>query len=180
MFFDNIKVSNKEAPGGAVTPQGPDHKELLVIESSLAQPTRTRTGETHTADEARYSCGVAIATNPAKLREIKKLSPGCYSVPASKPSAAYVVTVRPVEACSCEDSLQRNVRCKHRHAVLYMLRYSGACEGCGVRHFWRELTEVTEDHASLTYFEGDHLCPECLSGSDCFHEKVAFVKADVA
>ncbi len=149
------------APTVLETPRGPDHKGELVIESSLAQPRTV-----HTPEAVRYSRGIAIATN--HLKEIKKLSPGCYSVPASKPSAAYVVTVRPVEACSCEDSLQRNVRCKHRHAVLYMLRYSGACEGCDVRHFWRELTEVTEDHASLTYFEGDHLCPECLSGSDCW------------
>ncbi len=137
-----------------------------MIESSLAQPTRTRTGETLTADDARYSRGVAIATN--HLRDIKRLAPGTYSVPASTPSTAYVVTVRPVEACSCEDSLRTGNRCKHRHAVRYMLKKSGVCEGCGVRHFWRELTEVTEDHASLTYFEGDHLCPECLVASDCW------------
>ncbi len=132
-----------------------------MIEPSVAHPRIV-----HSPEDARYSRGVAIAIN--HLREIKRLSPGCYSVPASEPSTAYVVTVRPVEACSCEDSLQRNVRCKHRHAVLYMLRYSGVCEGCGVRHFWRELTEVTEDHASLTYFEGDLLCPECLVASDCW------------
>jgi hypothetical protein len=140
-----------------------------VIESSVAHPRTVHTGGTHTPEAVRYSRGIAIATN--RLKEIKKLSVGCYSVPASTPSAAYVVTVRPVVACSCEDSLRRSHEvgpCKHVHAVRYMLRSTGVCEGCGVRHFWRELTEVTEDHASLTYFEGDHLCPECLVASDCW------------
>ncbi len=33
-----MKVSNKDGPGGAETPRGPDHKGELVIESSVAQP----------------------------------------------------------------------------------------------------------------------------------------------
>ena len=128
-----------------------------MIESSVAQPTRTTTTE-HSPQEIRYSRGIAIATN--RLKEIKQLSPGCYSVPASKASEAYVVTVRPVEACSCEDSLRRNVRCKHRHAVRYMLRKSGVCAGCGVRHWNEYLFEVVD---SLTFFEGDMVCRGCAA-----------------
>ncbi|MGI8541144.1 MAG: hypothetical protein ACR2N0_15445 [Rubrobacteraceae bacterium] len=131
-----------------------------MIESSLAQPTRTRTGETHTAEDARRSRGIAIAAN--HLREIKKLSPGCYCVPASKSSEAYVVTVRPVEACSCPDSLYSGHRCKHRHAVRYMLRKSGVCEGCGVRRWNEDLFEVVD---SLTFFEGDMVCRECADAT---------------
>jgi hypothetical protein len=117
----------------------------------IPQRTCTDTGQTHTPDEARRS------------RDIKKLSPGCYSVPASSPSTAYVVTVKPVEACSCPDSLYSGHRCKHRHAVLHMLKKTGVCEGCGVRHFNRELFEVVD---SLTYFDGDRLCGDCLAASD--------------
>jgi hypothetical protein len=91
-----MRVSNKDGPDGAGTPRGPDHKEMLVIESSVAHPNTTHTGGTHTggthtadANAARHSRGVAIATN--RLEEIKKLSPGCYCVPASDPSTAYVV-----------------------------------------------------------------------------------------
>ncbi len=127
----------------------------------IPQRTCTDTGQTHTPDEARRSRGVAIATN--HLREIKKLSPGCYSVPASRPSTAYVVTVKPVEACSCPDSLYSGHRCKHRHAVLHMLKKTGVCEGCGVRHFNRDLIEVLD---SLAYFEGDRICGDCLAASD--------------
>jgi hypothetical protein len=126
----------------------------------IPQPKYTNTAE-HPPDEARHSRGVAIATN--RLAEIKKLSPGCYSVPASTPSAAYVVTVRPVEACSCPDSLYSGHRCKHRHAVLHMLRKSGVCEGCGVRHWNGDLFEVVD---SLTYFDGDRICGDCLAASD--------------
>ncbi len=127
-----------------------------MIESSVAQPRTT-----HTEEDARHSRGAAIATN--RLKEIKKLSPGCYCVPASKSSEAYVVTVKPVEACSCPDSLYSGHRCKHRHAVLHMLKKTGVCEGCGVRHFNRELFEVVD---SLTYFDGDRLCGDCLAASD--------------
>jgi hypothetical protein len=104
---------------------------------------------------------MAIAAD--RLAEIKKLSPGTYSVPASKSSEAYVVTVKPVEACSCPDSLYSGHRCKHRHAVLHMLKKTGVCEGCGVRHFNRDLLEVAD---SLTYFDGDRLCGDCLAASD--------------
>ncbi len=114
----------------------------------------------HPPQEIRRSRGAAIAAS--RLREIKQLSPGCYSVPASKSSEAYVVTVRPVEACSCEDSLRRNVRCKHRHAVLHMLKRSGVCEGCGVRHWNEYLREVVD---SLAYFEGDMICSGCADGT---------------
>jgi hypothetical protein len=124
----------------------------------IPQRTCTDTGQTHTPDEARRSRGAAIATN--RLREIKQLSPGCYSVPASKASEAYVVTVRPVEACSCPDSLYSGHRCKHRHAVLHMLKKSGVCEGCGVRHWNGDLREVVD---SLAFFEGDMVCRGCAA-----------------
>ncbi len=126
----------------------------------IPRAPRTTTTE-HPPQEIRRSRGIAIATN--RLREIKKLSTGCYSVPASKSSEAYVVTVRPVEACSCPDSLYSGHRCKHRHAVLHMLKKTGVCEGCGVRHFNRDLIEVLD---SLAYFDGDRICGDCLAASD--------------
>lgn len=35
------------------------------------------------------------------------------------------------------------------------------CSGCRGRFLGRNLTEITEDHKSLTFFEGDELCPSC-------------------
>jgi hypothetical protein len=125
----------------------------------IPRTPRTTTTE-HPPQEIRHARGVAIATN--RLEEIKKLSTGCYSVPASKSSEAYVVTVKPVEACSCPDSLYSGHRCKHRHAVLHMLKRSGVCEGCGVRRLNRDLREVVD---SLTYFEGDMICRECADAT---------------
>ena len=125
----------------------------------IPRTPRTTTTE-HPPQEIRRSRGVAIATN--RLEEIKKLSTGCYSVPASKSSEAYVVTVKPVEACSCPDSLYSGHRCKHRHAVLHMLKRSGVCAGCGVRHWNGDLLEVVD---SLTFFEGDMVCSGCAAGT---------------
>jgi len=125
----------------------------------IPRTTCTATTE-HPPQEIRHSRGVAIATN--RLEEIKKLAPGTYSVPASKSSEAYVVTVKPVEACSCPDSLYSGHRCKHRHAVLHMLKKSGVCEGCGVRRWNEDLLEVVD---SLTYFEGDMICSGCAAGT---------------
>ncbi len=125
----------------------------------IPRTTCTTTTE-HPPQEIRRSRGAAIAAS--RLREIKQLSPGCYSVPASKSSEAYVVTVKPVEACSCPDSLYSGHHCKHRHAVLHMLRKSGVCEGCGVRHWNGDLREVVD---SLTFFEGDMICSGCADGT---------------
>jgi hypothetical protein len=137
----------------------PTERIETVDTKRIPRAPRATTTE-HPPQEIRRSRGIAIATN--RLKEIKQLSPGCYSVPASKSSEAYVVTVRPVEACSCEDSLRTGNRCKHRHAVLHMLRKSGVCEGCGVRHWNEYLFEVVD---SLTFFEGDMICSGCAAGT---------------
>ncbi len=126
----------------------------------IPRTPRADTAE-HPPQEIRRSRGAAIAAS--HLREIKQLAPGTYSVPASKSSEAYVVTVRPVEACSCADSLYSGHRCKHRHAVLHMLKNTGVCEGCGVRHWNEDLLEVCD---SLAYFDGDRICGDCLAASD--------------
>jgi hypothetical protein len=41
-----------------------------------------------------------------------------------------------------------------------MLRKSGVCEGCGVRHWNEYLREVVD---SLTFFEGDMICGGCAA-----------------
>ena len=35
------------------------------------------------------------------------------------------------------------------------------CAGCGGRFMGRDLYEVTDWHASLTFFEGDNICGVC-------------------
>ncbi len=53
--------------------------------------------------------------------------------------------------------------CSHIVAASRVARRSGICDGCGVRRWRRDLSEVVE---SLTYFAGDLLCPTCRHGSD--------------
>lgn len=165
-----MQLSDKGmAPAEIAVSRRPGPKEVHpVIEQRIPQPKTTNTGETHTAEDARHSLrqsrGAALATN--YFHEIRKVSPGCYSVPASKPSEAYLVSVCPVAQCSCPD-FDHRVRgaeaCKHIHAVRYLVKKSSTCDGCGERHYNRDLFEVVD---SLTYFEGDMLCVDCLHSSD--------------
>jgi hypothetical protein len=43
-----------------------------------------------------------------------------------------------------------------------MLKKSGVCAGCGVRHWNGDLLEVVD---SLTFFEGDMVCSGCAAGT---------------
>ncbi len=83
--------------------------------------------------------------------------------------------------CDCPDSRRRHSACKHGIACWLLERAArrpssfaiaapktGACSACSERVPRRELTEVQDYHESLSYFEGDRLCPECFSASDCW------------
>ena len=72
------------------------------------------------------------------------------------------------DVCECSDFVEprRGKRpgdpCKHIIAATIARAKTAPCSGCGSRFRHRELTEVTEEHASLTWFEGDRLCECCL------------------
>ncbi len=64
--------------------------------------------------------------------------------------------------CECR-GFGSHGHCSHVVAAHRVAKASALCDGCGVRTWSRDLVEVQE---SLTYFEGDLLCPSCYHGSD--------------
>ncbi len=64
--------------------------------------------------------------------------------------------------CECRGWASHG-HCSHVVAASRVAKRSAVCDGCGERRWDRELVEVTEDHDSLTWFVGDHLCGGCLS-----------------
>jgi hypothetical protein len=60
--------------------------------------------------------------------------------------------------CSCPDRTPAGETDKHVTAAKYVKAKTATCSGCSERFRHRDLVEVQE---SLTYFEGDVLCPEC-------------------
>ncbi len=64
--------------------------------------------------------------------------------------------------CECRGFASHG-HCSHVIAAERVARRSAVCDGCGERTWSRDLSEVQE---SLTYFEGDLLCPTCRHGSD--------------
>ncbi len=106
-------------------------------------------------------------------------------------SGGAVYVVNPGDwSCSCPDHHRRGAGCKHSIACWALWRASARpalpgvevaedletvgrevlaasrlcpCAGCSGRFHGRDLVEVQE---SLTYFEGDLLCPGCYGGSD--------------
>ncbi len=91
---------------------------------------------------------------------------GKYLVPSgTETNGLYEVRVgtRPGRnRCECR-GFASHKHCSHVVAAGRVARRSAVCDGCGVRTWSRDLSEVQE---SLTYFEGDLLCPTCRHGSD--------------
>ncbi|MDP9486906.1 MAG: hypothetical protein M3Q49_14175 [Actinomycetota bacterium] len=91
---------------------------------------------------------------------------GRYIVPSgTTANGLYEVRVgtRPGRSrCECR-GFSSHKHCSHLIAAERVARKSAVCDGCGVRTWQRDLSEVQE---SLTYFEGDLLCPTCRHNSD--------------
>ncbi len=64
--------------------------------------------------------------------------------------------------CECR-GFSSHRHCSHVVAAERTAKRSGLCDGCGVRTWRRDLSEVQE---SLTYFAGDLLCRSCRRDSD--------------
>ncbi len=91
---------------------------------------------------------------------------GRYIVPSgTTASGLYEVRVgtRPERnRCECR-GFASHKHCSHLIAAGRVAKRSAVCDGCGERRWDRELVEVTEDDASLSWFVGDRLCGGCLS-----------------
>ncbi len=91
---------------------------------------------------------------------------GRYVVPSgSEAGNLYLVRVgtRPERnRCECRGFASHG-HCSHLIAAERVAKRSAVCDGCGVRTWRRDLSEVQE---SLTYFAGDLLCRSCRRDSD--------------
>ncbi len=91
---------------------------------------------------------------------------GRYVVPSGTEAGnLYLVRVgtRPERnRCECR-GFGTHRHCSHVVAAERTAKRSGLCDGCGVRTWRRDLSEVQE---SLTYFAGDLLCRSCRRDSD--------------
>lgn len=120
---------------------------------SLAQPDPT--------PETRSERGHVLAAD--RFEEIAfSWRRGVWHVPCgSEEGVSYAVVLVPVPRCSCPE-YKPGWRCEHIVAAGNVKRATAPCSGCGRRFRHRELAEVTEDHGSLTWFEGDRLCVGCV------------------
>ncbi len=136
------------APQVLITPRGPATRELLVTNRSLAQPPPPTT---------RFERGLALAQE--RFEEITRVAPWIWSVPSCSGASGAVHAVNLKHGtCSCPDRTPAGETDKHVTAAKYVKAKTATCSGCSERFRHRDLVEVQE---SLTYFEGDVLCPEC-------------------
>jgi hypothetical protein len=94
--------------------------------------------------------------------EIRHYRGTVWSVPSCGGEGVYLVEITS-GVCTCPDLPPKGESCKHSYAALIANAKSATCDGCGDRVPRRDLVEVTEDHESLTYFQGDALCESCAS-----------------
>jgi hypothetical protein len=148
-------VSKETAPQEFPLPEArtTESLEATVIEKSLAQPAPP-------AKLTRFERGIALAQE--HFEEITRGAPWIWSVPSCSGPGVHAVNLKTGE-CPCEDRTPEDETDKHVTAARYVKAKTGLCAGCGFRFRHRDLVEVQE---SLTYFEGDLLCPECWGGSD--------------
>ncbi len=107
----------------------------------------------------RFERGIALAQE--HFEEITRIAPWIWSVPSCSGAGVYACNLKTGE-CSCPDRAPEGETDKHVVAARYKKAKTATCSGCSERFRHRELTEVTEDHESLTWFPGDLLCDGCL------------------
>ena len=97
--------------------------------------------------------------------DLEYIGGGRWLVPSGSESGkVYEVRVgsRPDRSrCECVGFVNHR-HCSHVVCASLAHRRSAVCDSCGERRWWPELTEVQEDHESLTWFPGDLLCAGCL------------------
>lgn len=101
-----------------------------------------------------------IAHGEEHFDEIVKIKAWTWWVPSASGSNGYEVNLK-FSSCSCPDHPPQGQVCKHTHALKHARSLGTQCDGCRLPARWRGLIEVTEDHESLTWHEGQMLCFEC-------------------
>ena len=118
-----------------------------MIERTLPQPA------------TRFTRGIALGI--AKFRRIERTAPWTWEVPSETDvERTYLVDLK-AGTCPCADRTPAGEVDKHVVAARYVKAKTANCSGCRRRIRHRDLTEVTEDHESLTWFVGDLLCWSC-------------------
>ncbi len=74
------------------------------------------------------------------------------------------VGIRPERnRCECT-GFHHHDHCSHVVCAGMARKKSAVCDCCGERHYWPQLTEVTEEDELLAWFAGDRLCSTCVPG----------------
>lgn len=129
-----------------------------MIEKSLPGGVRPATPE-----ETRAGRALRLYVEHAETIALS-FRAGVYRVPSCTGTAVYTVRLVPRPYCSCRDFAGGgNEPCKHVLATQVVKARTSPCSSCGRRFRDRELVEVTQDHGSLTWFEGDRLCEGCVA-----------------
>lgn len=149
--------------------------ECLVCGDRHWTPYQVETldGEQEEAWELCNDCCVIIPEKRQETREdrgiahgekhfkgIVKIRPWTWQVPKSSGVGFYEVNLK-FASCTCLDRPPQGEVCKHAHSLRHARSIGTQCSGCRKPFRWRELIEVTEDHESLTWHQGDMLCFEC-------------------
>lgn len=119
-----------------------------------------RTPRTTTPQTTRQQRGLVLYRERAN--EIRHVRGTVYSVPSCSGSGVYLVEITS-GVCTCPDTPPEGEDCKHHVAALIAHAKTTTCSGCRRRFPRREMVEVVD---SLSYFEGDELCPACYQDSD--------------
>ncbi len=124
-----------------------------MVDRSVAHPAQP--------PSTREQRGLGLARE--RFEEIWKVARWTWRAPSSSSDTVYLVNLQH-DTCSCEDHARTGELCKHVYAARIVHAKTAPCAGCGKRFRHRELVEVTEDHESVTFFEGDQVCEGCAIG----------------
>jgi hypothetical protein len=118
--------------------------------------------DTKTLPQPTTRVARGIALGIARFEQIERTAPWRWSVPSESDVERFYVVDLKTATCPCADRTPAGETDKHVVAARYVKGRTATCAGCRRRIRHRDLTEVLEDHESLTWFVGDLLCYSCL------------------
>ncbi len=97
--------------------------------------------------------------------ELEYLGGGRWLVPSGSESGKLyevrVGTRSRRDSCECT-GFRHHHHCSHVVCAKLAHKRSAVCDGCGERRWWKNLTEVHEEHDVLAWFVGDRICSTCI------------------